>query len=85
MSCGWEKEGEYTERDRVEMASDYGCSNQAWRSDGNNYKELFKECSKEADILTSFTFGFAMDKQANAVGATGWDMIKGNVWGQLSE
>lgn len=81
QTCGWDKEGEYTDLDRVEMAHSYGNSNQVWNNDGNNFKELFKECSKESNILTSLTFGFAMDKQANAIGATGWDMLKGNVWG----
>lgn len=45
---------------------------------GNNATNLLKETRKQLDII-ELLFGFYMDKQQNGLGATGWDLIKGEV------
>lgn len=49
---------------------------------GYNAEELLEQAKHEAELLGGIFFGFQMDKQRNMVGATGWDLLKGNVWGK---
>lgn len=79
--CGYE-DGTLTLTDigLVEMLSSYGVAAHLWQADGNNAHKLLKEAKKEANIVSSFTFGFSMDKATNRVGTTGWQAIKGQLW-----
>lgn len=49
---------------------------------GYNAEELLEQAKHEAEFLGGTFFGFQMDKQRNMVGATGWDLLNGNVWGK---
>ena len=66
----------------VSMLVEYGVAAHLWNDGGNNLKKLIKEAHKQADI-SSFFFGFMMDKPENAIGSNGWDFIKGDIDGGL--
>ena len=86
QSCG--RDDEYRQWknipdiERVEMLDDYGIYACMKEWEGNNYKKLFKLCTDEAMLVTGL-FGFYMDRYQNRIGATGWDLIKGDSWGGL--
>lgn len=63
---------------KVLLLSDYGVQAQLGVLNGNNANDLMKQARKECEIITSVAFGFEMDKIKNDLGATGWDLIKGN-------
>lgn len=65
----------------VEILHSYGVHAQVWNADGR-LKDLMREGKKKA-TETEFLFGFAMDKQQNQIGATGWDFLQGNPMGDL--
>lgn len=50
---------------------------------GYDAEQLLEDAKREAEFLGGTLFGFQMDRQCNAVGATGWDLLKGNVLGKL--
>ncbi len=52
-----------------------------WQDTGPNWQKLFKEAKEQASLHGGMFFGFSMDKQLNAFGATGWDFLAGNVFG----
>jgi hypothetical protein len=58
----------------------YGSSARLWGRCGNNKHKLLREARKELKMI-QFLFGFAMDRPINALGATGWDWIRGNPMG----
>lgn len=88
-SWGWDEE-EYKEfkRDRgkladVELLHTYGTRAPLdIELYGYNAEELLEQAKHEAEFLGGTFFGFQMDRQRNMVGATGWDLLKGNVWGK---
>jgi hypothetical protein len=61
----------------------YGSSARLWGRCGNNKHKLLREARKELKMI-QFLFGFAMDRPINALGATGWDWIKGNQLGSYA-
>lgn len=63
---------------RVEALHGYGTSARMWSDQGSDIKELFKEAKEECEKV-NMLFGFYMDRQQNALGATGWDFIKGKI------
>lgn len=67
---------------KVEILASYGTKALVWQNTGTNLQVLLKEAHREAD-LCSIMFGYYMDRRQNAVGATGWDFLQGNVWGGL--
>jgi len=83
-SYGWTvddiaKYGPYAE---YEMLLDYGTYAHLWQNSGNNLGLLLKACRAmlaQSDML----FGFAMDRTENAIGTTGWDMVRGDVLAPL--
>lgn len=48
-------------------------------------KELLDKAIKEAELKAGMLFGFTMDQPKNAFRATGWDLIKGNVFGKYEK
>ena len=84
QSCGWEGMPD-TEITTAEMLHSYGTRAVIWEDIGNNLAVLLKKAHDEANTMGDMFFGFAMDKQANALGATGWDFIAGNPLGSLKE
>lgn len=69
---------------QLELLVDTGCAARLWHTAGNNKRKLLADAKRELELLTGFTFGFAMDRTQNAIGATGWDWIKGDITGRLS-
>ena len=63
---------------QVEVLSSYGVTAQVWSKNGNNADKLMNEAKKEASLV-NFLFGFYMDRQANRIGSTNWDFIRGNI------
>lgn len=62
-----------------EVLVDYGTTAHLWQGAGNNLSKLMQACRKELR-QTELLFGLAMDRQQNAIGATGWDWIAGSVF-----
>lgn len=75
-SCDWKGMPNVPEA-LCEMLVEYGSSATLWQKTGNNQAVLLAECRKELNQL-GIMFGFAMDRQMNAIGATGWDFIAGD-------
>lgn len=63
----------------VELIHAYGISAIIWQKNGNNLRQLRKEARKRADIQGDSLFGFSMDRPQNAIGTTGWEMIRGDL------
>lgn len=87
-SCGW-GEGANCEIEwdnplmLVELLHSYGIAAHVWSADGN-LRDLLREGKKQA-VQAEFLFGFAMDRPQNALGATGWDWLRGNLCPSLQE
>lgn len=81
-SCGWEDAPD-TDLARVEILHSYGTRATSGEWIGNNAHKLLRLARAEARIEGSFTFGFAMDRAQNRIGATGWDCLAGNPLGAL--
>lgn len=67
----------------VEILSSYGIKATLWHSEGTNLRVLRQEARKQADSI-EMLFGFWMNRPLNLMGATGWDFIRGDVWGDLT-
>ena len=82
VCCGYDTldPEELTDNHRLDALLSYGTYAVLWTKDGNNIKKLMQEARKEGQ-LAEFLYGFYMDRQQNAVGATGWDLQRGNIWG----
>ena len=63
-----------------EMLADYGIAARLYSGNGNNLRTVLRAARKELEIV-DFLFGFKMDQAQNAMGATGWDWIKGDITG----
>jgi hypothetical protein len=61
-----------------EMLADYGVAATLYEGSGNNQRAVLR-AAREKLAEIDFMFGFAMDRPQNALGATGWDRIKGDV------
>ena len=60
----------------VELLHSYGIYATIWEKDGK-LKDLLREGKEKAEIMGVTLFGFAMDCPQNAIGATGWDWLRG--------
>jgi hypothetical protein len=69
---------------KVEVLHGCGVSSPLWDSSGENYKKLMKGARKQARMAETL-FGFYMDRPKNLMGATGWDVIKGDLIPQSCE
>ena len=77
-SCGYEPSAELTDEQCVYALSDFGIQATFSSYEGNNRKKLMDIARKEAELI-EMMFGFYMDRRQNAIGATGWDFIKGDI------
>jgi hypothetical protein len=80
-SCGFTDTQltDFGELAEYEMLVDYGTAAVLWQDSGNNLHKLM--CAMRAKLFESdLMFGFAMDRQQNAIGATGWDTVAGRFW-----
>jgi hypothetical protein len=85
-SCGWndittkeELIKKYSYSALIEVISDYMGGAVIFDTSGNNLSKLLKEAHKEAYLMGYFLFGFAMDKNQNQIGSSGWDILQGNL------
>lgn len=69
----------------VDMLHSYGIRAIIWSQTGNNLCGLLREAKKQGESRGDTFFGFAMDAPQNAIGTTGWDMIRGDINAPLKE
>ncbi|TAL62108.1 MAG: hypothetical protein EPN88_13905 [Bacteroidetes bacterium] len=78
--CGYPELMKHTnDTQKISALYEYGIFAQLWSKEGNNSRQLIKEAHVEAKLITSFLFGFRMDKAMNKIGSDGWDFIKGDI------
>ena len=78
--CGMEdEENQKNKLVQVECLASYGVSANLWQGNGNNLNKLMREARAQAQLISSITFGFAMDRPENKLGNNGWDFISGNI------
>jgi len=82
-SCGWKDASDMTDLDWVYVLSGYGIRATIYQGQGHNIRQLLKDARLHACVMGDGMFGFAMDAPQNALGATGWDLVQGNVYGQF--
>jgi len=66
----------------VEIMHCHGARVPIWQESSNNLRKLMQAARKEGDQIGTL-FGFTMDCPYNALGATGWDLLAGNLFGSL--
>lgn len=64
--------------------AEYGAAPVLWQAGGHDEEGLVAAAAEEVKKIR-FLFGFYMDRRQNAVGATGWDVIKGRLWPSKDE
>lgn len=62
-----------------EILREYGLAPRLFSTQGNNKTKALRAARKEL-VAIGMLFGFYMDRPQNAIGATGWDWIKGDLW-----
>lgn len=67
----------------VDEASNYGYGAHLWSESGNNFTKLMTEARKRADHIAEYPWSY-MEQQANRIGATHLDFMRGNVMGPLA-
>ena len=82
-SCGWDEDPpENLDLDdpevRAEILCQYGIAATVLTLPGDDEDELLEGLRAKARAVEGM-FGFYMDQTLNALGATGWDWIRGNV------
>ena len=84
LDCYGIDESNLSELTLVEIIHSYGIKAILWQGDSNNFHKLMKEARKEAWWRgDGILFGFTMDAPQNAIGTTGWDMIRGDLLSPL--
>lgn len=86
-SRGYDDEGitwdELSDRERVDVVYSYSGGCTIWQESGNNFNKLLKQAADEATLYNFISEaggdGAYLDRQYNAIGATGWDVLKGNL------
>lgn len=74
-------EEEFDSLDPIQQAwllAEYGLAANLFEKLGNNKRQLLKEAKQEG-LQASVLFGFYVDRQQNAIGATGWDFMRGDI------
>lgn len=94
LNSAWESMGmdgnlqdaikQYGNKFLIEMISGYMGGALIWQCSGNNLKKLIAEARKQSDIMGNMLFGFAMDRYQNAIGSTGWDLLRGDILAGLN-
>jgi hypothetical protein len=82
-SWGIELDDIKTDEQRVELLHSYGTKALVCSIIGNNYSQLMQQAKRKA-MESEFLFGFAMDQPQNAIGTTGWDMLRGDLLAPLN-
>jgi hypothetical protein len=67
----------------VDLLHGYGIS-AVVHDDNGSLKGLLRLAKQEAEICECFAFGFKMDAPQNAIGSTGWDLLRGDITAGLS-
>jgi hypothetical protein len=66
----------------IDIVSSYGAGVvPLWDESGDNLRKLMKQARHEADHA-EMLLGFYLDRQVNALGATGWDWLEGDLMGR---
>ena len=73
-----------TSLSKTELLIETGIYARLFNKCGNNKNALLQEARQEFKKV-QMLFGFYMDKPQNAVGATGWDFIKGELYPSKQE
>ena len=68
----------------VQVLAEYGTYAHLWGGQSGNIKKAMLAAKDYANSL-GIMFGFAMDRPENGFGATGWDTIRGNLYGDYEE
>lgn len=76
--CGWEGMDLDGPLEVVELLHDYGVR-AIVHDDNGSLKGLLRLAKQEARICEAFTFGYRMDAPQNAIGSTGWDLLRGDL------
>jgi len=79
-SMGIDEEYRSNELVQYESLIEYGIFAVLASVHGNNLGKLLSEINNELK-MANMLFGFYMDRPQNALGATGWDWIKGDLLG----
>lgn len=66
-----------SEKDQAIEIEEYGISAPLFQETSDDKKALLRKAHEQEQIIPNL-FGFYMDKQQNALGATGWDIIRGD-------
>lgn len=67
----------------VDVLHSYGTRAIIYSACGERLADLIREAKKQAEICGNFFFGFSMDAPQNAIGTTGWEMIRGDLLAPL--
>jgi hypothetical protein len=67
----------------IDEAHTYGYGSILWSEDGNNYTKLLKEAHRRAIHIAKYPWSY-MEQQANQIGATHLDFMRGNVLGPMA-
>lgn len=81
--AGWDNMDETNPLHWCDVLLSYGTFATLGQWNGNNKNKLLSLARKELALLT-ITLGFKLDRQQNAMGASGWDFIQGNPLGQYA-
>lgn len=76
-SCGWEEMELDSPLALVWLLHDYGIFASVWNENGS-LKDLLRQGKQEAKTC-EFLFGFYLDRPQNAIGSTGWDLLRGDL------
>jgi hypothetical protein len=71
------------------LMAGYGLGAEVWslapmRATYEIYRAMITACRDEADAIESM-FAFYMDRPLNRIGATGWDLVRGDLWPRKEE
>lgn len=80
---GWEGWRDQPDLNICDGLMGYGYYATLWQETGNNKAKLMSAARKELAGLRVF-LGFALDRNQNAIGSSGWDFMAGNPTGALS-
>jgi hypothetical protein len=70
----------------VELHHSYGHRAVLWQESGDDLRQLMHDAKKEAKWRAEgILFGIVMDGPQNAIGTTGWDMVKGDLLAPIGQ
>lgn len=69
---------------RAEVLREYGLAATLWQESGSSRRQLLKSAKGKAREI-DFLFGFYADRPCNAIGSTGWDFMRGDLFRAISQ